>query len=585
MSDSLSNPLYDFRILYFDDDAELLDAISKALSSQKRVQVYVAKTLAGATQILRDTYIDAAYVDLEPDLPGGGYEFMKRVARDYGSVTVVPMSKHTDPVHLRGIFSLIGSGVPPFFQAELDRPADFGRVVAFMEKERFPRNWETAAVHDELVAWDRLQFQVDGLAEVASLLDARRNRVPGLRREMDEVKVEVARLLQKLFAPLSRGFGTGSATLRLRPVERQGLSAAVAISCELETGATSQGLPALGVQLILKIGPTLDIELESRRFDEFVRFGVNLRQRVEVLGTAFAHSLGCIAYSFAGGLHGDELVSLDRLMRDVELHELAASAIQEVFDASQKNWYGVDADRISPGMFVREHYTIDWPSRYEVINQRGRKLARKSSSIGFDAASSHEDGALYVHNEKLMLPQRKIFGSGAIQSPVRTCMLHGDLHGGNVLVETTTDADDGARIGRVCFIDFRHAAVGPVATDCVILQLSLRLAEADALLAGSGLDEAMKNASRRQQRDRERLGAWLRKSACPPVSSWETLDDAILRGLEENFDPVSAVEYLTVAIPLSLRMLSYDLGDVARVRISAFVSALYSIWQGMQDTE
>jgi hypothetical protein len=584
VSDSLLDSLYDYRILYFDDDTKLLDAISKALASQKRVQVFPAATLARATEILRDTYIDAAYVDLEPDLPGGGYEFMKKVARDYGSVTIVPMSKHTDPVHLRGIFSLIGSGVPPFFQAELDRPADFGRVVAFMEKERFPRSWETAAVHDELVAWDRLQFQVDGLAEVAALLDARRNRVPGLRRALDEVKVEVARLLQKLFAPLSRGFGTGSATLRLRPVERQGLSAAVAISCELETGATSQGLPALGVQLILKIGPTSDIELESRRFDEFVRFGVNLRQRVEVLGTAFTHSLGCIAYSFAGGLHGDELVSLDRLMRDVELHALAASAIQEVFDASQKNWYGVDAERISPGMFVREHYSIDWPGRYEVINQRGRKLARKSSLIGFDAATSHEDGALYVDNEKLVLPQRKIFGSGAIQSPVRTCMLHGDLHGGNVLVETT-DAEDGARIGRVCFIDFRHAVVGPVATDCVVLQLSLRLAEADALLASSGLDEAMKNASRRQQRDRERLGAWLGKSACAPVSSWEMLDDAILRGLEENFDPVSSVEYLTVAIPLALRMLSYDLGDVARVRVSAFVSALYAIWQRMQTTE
>ena len=50
----------------------------------------------------------------------------------------------------------------------------------------------------------------------------------------------------------------------------------------------------------LEIGPRDEIGQEIERFERFVRYGVRLVNRVELLGAATANSLAVIVYSFAG---------------------------------------------------------------------------------------------------------------------------------------------------------------------------------------------------------------------------------------------------------------------------------------------
>ena len=81
---------------------------------------------------------------------------------------------------------------------------------------------------------------------------------------------------------------------------------------------------------------------------------MELDQRVEMLGDAAEDTLGALVYSFAGGLHRQDLASLDEVLQhdllDGDIH-LSRDAIFRLFDS--KNWYNVTSGNQERGGVFR----------------------------------------------------------------------------------------------------------------------------------------------------------------------------------------------------------------------------------------
>jgi CheY-like chemotaxis protein len=566
-----------FRVLFVDNDGPLLREFEEILTHRDGIAVKIAATQESAVQKLEDYYFDAIYMDLETDVPGGGYELMKDIAQHYRSSTVIPISKHVDDDHFARILDMFGSGVPSLYGSVLSDVGSYGRLTSFLDKTDLPLDWSWAALEEEYRAWSSSAIRTSGLAEVVDNIERERSRIPRLRHLRGEIEVEVERLLRQVFGRAEGGDDGAPPLVRLTPVTTQGLSAASTFDCSLVPSSLHADDTVQVVRTVLKIGPRLDIEAEVDRFDRFVRFGVHLRHRVEILGWAYAHSLACIVYSFAGGLHGPQLWSLDQLI-DTD-PQRGRTAINELFQKKNKSWYGITSGGVSPASFVSRHYGFNVNKRYRHVNRGLTELASSHPDIQYSAATNSDDGVLDLRGVKLKVPRRGIFGDGKLLRRARSCMVHGDLHGGNVLVEG--DASLSNSIARVCLIDFRHAGVGPVATDAVMLQLSVRLADARKLEA-SPVGDANIAAAERSQQELQMLRRWLLNQGNTDESKsavgWRELDREIYFGLWESFGRIEPIEYLSTGLVFGVRMLSYRLRPVERIRICAFVGALYTLW-------
>lgn len=572
-----------FRVLFVDNDGPLLRQFEDELAGRDGVFVKTASTQESALQRLEEHFFDAIYMDLETDVPGGGYELMKEVAQHYRSTTLIAISKHVDDDHFGRILGMFGSGVPSLYGSVLSDVGSHGRLTAFLDKTCLPLNWSWMPVESEYRAWYNSAIRTSGLPEVVDNIEEQRSRIPRLRRARNEIEIEVERLLRQVFGSAEGGIDGRPPLVRMTPVSTQGLSAASTFDCSLVPSSLRADDAVQVVRTVLKVGPRSEIEAEVGRFDRFVRFGVHLRHRVEILGWAYAHSLACIVYSFAGGLHGPQLWSLDNLIDSEPVR--ARIAIKELFEKKNKSWYGMSGGDVSPAAFISQHYGFEVNKRYRDVNRWSNELASNYADIEYSAASNSEDGVLVLRRTKLKVPRRGIFGDGRLLRNARSCMLHGDLHGGNVLVEGDACLSDS--IARVCLIDFRHAGVGPVATDAVMLQLSVRLSDARSLESDAESDAHIAAAERSQQ-ELQNLRGWLLNQGRSRESSggagWLDLDREIQSGLWESFGRIEPSEYLSTGLVFGVRMLSYRLRPVERVRVAAFVNALYLLWSRQPDS-
>jgi hypothetical protein len=88
---------------------------------------------------------------------------------------------------------------------------------------------------------------------------------------------------------------------------------------------------------------------------------------------------------------------------------------------------------------------------------------------------------LWIADTLLILPEEATVAAGPLVSPTPTCLLHGDLHGGNVLVDDRC---------RAHFIDYRNAGVGPRLLDLAALQATARFVHVEGLRPPAGWPES-----------------------------------------------------------------------------------------------
>jgi CheY-like chemotaxis protein len=588
-----------YRVLIFDDDKDLCEIARNlilAIAAPGRIHVDVAYTASVAVSSVQKTLYDLILLDLYRQRELVGNEVFRKLNEMGCSTEVILITRFDlDPTAKPLIRAVAAQGSL--------------HVVAFLDKRENLHTSIREEVKKRFTRFQASHFTAINLELAGRIIDRRRGRygrsgVFPLRASVSEINTEVERLLRALYVEVPRTPGRSTdVTVTLEPIERRGLSAAVVVNATVTIGV--EGLRGInsGHKTVLKIGPKLDILEEASRYREWVRYGVALDQRVELFGSAARDSLGALVYSFAGGLHGKRLASLDDLLiEDITAGDalLSREVIRNLF--ASRNWYSVTAPDVAVEEYFKENYHTDLLTSCTAGESAMKGLSEElDGSIGVDsvpAVGREEPHIKFIKRglAPLKLPASFVLGRGSMQWPTTACLVHGDMHAGNVMVEISDneDATDGniqrssANVERVCLIDFRNAGPGPRTADAVALESSIRLADSEAAcrefsMSGElGLQPEDRIAVAEQMMQRVDQEMRLYRAIFEgvgkvPDPTWCALSADVLTGLRDCFGDVRLDEYLRTSIGYTLRQLGFKMHPVARVRVLAWLSAQYQL--------
>jgi len=256
---------------------------------------------------------------------------------------------------------------------------------------------------------------------------------------------------------------------------------------------------------------------------------------------------------------------------------------------------------------MQESYETDFGRCFERLDGTLTTLQEKFGrrGVSFSKAGEEEPGRFSFDGGELTIPPRNVQGSSRVYPLRPACLVHGDMHGGNVMVELAADDDgeidlddpvalEAAELKRICLIDYRNAGPGPKAVDAVAMQASIRLADAveiaaevapgvsDKKLKSEALARAVEIAANRVQAEQ----LWLERSwrlpcdgesvANPTSAAWVSASALLTARTRATFREMELPEYLAIAIPSAIRQFGYDVGQLGRVRLLAWLSSLYT---------
>lgn len=583
-----------FLVLLVEDGKRDRGDMRESLEEIEGVYVVEATDRAMALGMIDRYHVDAAVVDLKlAGIEGAGLDVIDELEARVPSAPVVISTNHAR--RSKALFKYIGSEqvirIHGKSEESASRVAEFIRPVV----ERWQRRRVTI---------------VNGRLVRDLLLDRKGRDAYDLRKTKRELERELERIYRHLFGDVRGLEENADVIVTFRLIEREGLSAAITVEGEVTLGqdaATKE--PVRGNRCVVKIGPIGEIEEEVERYDRFVKFGVRMAQRVELLNFARVGSLGGIAYSFAGGVFGHSLMSFDELLRRPDGRNLVSTAIKHLFNPDGKNWYGVRCSEVSPLDYMQDTYETTFEECFESLDKSLEGLQQKFSRGGISHSSADEDkpGSFLFRGGRLTIPPTNVCGTKTVYPRRPACLVHGDMHGGNVMVELgyadgrgrteEAELDDlaGAELRRICLIDYGNAGPGPRAVDAVALQASIRLVDAaliaedvapgvpDRELQGKALEKAVRRAANRVQAET----TWLERAwdaepdgvseASNRSAPWAAASALLTARMRSTFKDMRLEEYLSIAIPCGIRQFGYAVGPLARVRLLAWVSALYTV--------
>jgi CheY-like chemotaxis protein len=567
------------RVLLLDDEIPIHETAELSRQSLDiEVELFTAQSVVEAANIFRKHFFDLVLIDLV-GLDGSlvGLELLRFLRQTQASPDVVVMTHLDLQLNQANVMNAM---------ATIDQP----RVVRFIDK-RHSSDFLHDAVEYTIERLLAPRCQVENVDLIAQLIDNRKGRYRhqnalGLRESIDEIGLEIQRLSAELFGALPTGsLRQTSITVRFEPFERLGLSASVVARALVWLGLNDLRKPE-PYECVIKIGPREELKEEASRYLEVVRFGVRLEERVELLGTASGDSLGAIVYSMAGGTRGS-VHSLDELIADRPIQ--AKGVIDRLF--ANSNWYGVDAGLHPPREFFRKARRTDFVKAFD---NSLPAIEKASALAGALVDKTQDDPLISVPGGlRFSIPGREYTGTGPMLRPRPWCLVHGDMHGGNIMVELGPDGDlEGIR--RVCLIDYRQAGPGPRCVDAAAIECAIRLADAhdlenDGSQAGDP-KKAAREALLRFKEERALLDRlWrpdsdlARKFPFSRSGAWLMLAEAVVAGVTEVFSkhggehvPVSDREYVETCLLYGLGQLRYPLDETVRLRLLAWVGALYA---------
>lgn len=559
-----------FRVLVVDDEERVLAEVERQLRDYN-IELLPASRAREAERILNDTYIDAAIVDIELHGQNAGNEVLNVMAERAPQAIAIIATRHTDRF---GPF--VGMSEP--------------RLTKIVHKgsRDTPGDWAANALHPAYDHWNATRIKIENLELAVDLLRRRAERIPNLREIDHEVATEVDRLLRRLFGSVSiEDLARGAQlALELAPITRQGLSPAITVAAKVKLGRDTADRPLPTTPVILKIGPVAGVRTEVERYHRFVKYGVPLFHRVELLGSATDQSLGAICYSVAAQDAASEPETLDEALSAADWRERANVAIYQLFEKSAKSWYAVTGEPVHTIRYVYDTWDVDFQKSAAALDEalKGiRKRLRKDDALIADAPRGSAEGVLSLGQGRLRLPPTSVFGTGLFVTAVPTCLVHGDMHGGNVMIDSSRDGYVRPRL-----IDYGSVGPGPRVTDFATLEASLRLADVQAILRKYGVSEerelqaddfrqALFLCAGREREERRLILAWAGETLnSPPRDQWSQISQQLSRLARTNFEDLELGEYLAIAIPIAHRHIGLNVGLLTRVRFAAWLSALYS---------
>ncbi|GIF47364.1 CheY-like chemotaxis protein [Asanoa ferruginea] len=583
-----------YRILVLDDEDEFHQVVRQSLASfGNSVTIDYAPDADKASLLLSERLYDLALLDVygKDDLHIG-LEVYRRIDAADLSTRVILMTRYQLKEDALKLLKLTGSASAWRLGGFLDKTDNLGATLSIRVGELIQK-------------FVRRRASAHGLTELASEIARQRYRYKGLdgkvnlRKSKDEIATEVDRLLRALFVDIPGSRRRESEVIiELTPMERRGLSAAVVVNADVRVAFANIPAAGSGHRTVLKVGPKYDIFDEAARFHEYVRYGVELSHRVELLAVTAADALGGLVYSFAGGTYNHDLVALDEvLVEDLASGDETTSseALRSLF--ARKDWYGTPCAPMDIGSYFSATFKTDLQRSCREAERQLQeiekawttwpKVQRYDLPRGVSAYLGTPSGG------NLALPDVSILGWGRLLYQAPACLVHGDMHGGNVLLECsrvleTDGSADGRTYHRSSLIDFRNSGPGPRCIDVVCLESSIRLADAtlirdacppDIDVNPSPTDQAnvIDIMEQRFIDEKALYRAVFLGVGEVPANGWARQCALVLESMKECFGEVPLREYIATSVRYAVRSLGFRLDPVSRLRMTMWLAAQYSL--------
>jgi Phosphotransferase enzyme family len=534
-----------FRALVVDNDLWVRDNALQAADPERGIEICVAKDKEEAAKLISSNFFHVAVVDLE----------LRHGPRSLGEGRMVLSDLKSYRPSCRRL--LLTQYVTKFPERVFEtlRPDD-PMVEGAIDKDDLD-NYFRRYVAELAQAWSRTPVNIANLDEVYASLEKKEIR-SGLLLDafpLAITKDELQFVLASLFGQRYRRDDDQPDSDDVSSISLTAFQGGKSRSIVLH-GRPVNRLGEEGLLCVVKVGPRREAEEELRRYEQYVRFRMSLRRRVELLGHASGDTLGAIAYSFAGE-DPDEVGDLQTLLEGGDDRALV------YFDEI----YGEDG--FSPEGEMHEDLGAFFKQAYNV---RPRQIRKRVQAFADDQAEAngwqHRNDELRVKGGKLLLPTHESMGSGLLHMPYRSTVVHGDLNGSNVII-----GDD----QRSILIDYRHTARGPRALDYASMHASIRLSAparerpVDQVAQDEALEYRLWEHEWGSGRDWWPMRApgkapfWLRAAAVLMERAYE------LPGL-------TRAEYAATCWLYALRVFRVeDLEATARLRILIWMSALQKV--------
>lgn len=447
-----------FHVLVADNDKTVLTkAVQQLAALHPDIEVQCAESVGEAAELVTTNFFNLAFVDLHLNRQSG-IAVLRELNIKSPSCQMFVMTRHLEKF-AGEVLALLS---PTFTLAGL-----VDKVVGAVD-------WFGPSVEGPFKEWQRSLVDIEGLDDIVGALQEKADHIDDdlkgvenglieLRRDREALTREVEHLVLGLFG------ATGAAVEGSRPrialrIFRRGFSSSLVVEV-----VPSLRLPALsheveGNRCVIKIGPRPEIRTEAERYDRVVRFGVTLEHRVELLGLAEGDALAAVCYSFAGG-NAANVRSLDDLIRD-DSSEAWQKVLRQIFAKRASNWYSVRAEVPPLREFFRSELNAPLERSFDLFEAWTEHLARQPN------VRKEANRIRVGDNIIIPLPPKAMLASGGLTTPTPGCLVHGDMHGGNIVIDQR---------GRAYLIDYRNAGMGPRLIDFAALHATLRFAHVELI--------------------------------------------------------------------------------------------------------
>lgn len=537
-----------FRAVVVDNDEWVREIGEKAADPANGIEIMTAKSEEEATAIIAENFFNVAVVDMElsdsPRALGEGLTVLRGLKKYRPSCRRLLLTKYATK-YPANVFDLLRP----------DNPTIDGAI----DKEDLGTYFRQF-VMSLAEAWHRAPVEISNLDEVYSLLEAKKLRSPML---LDRFPVKVS--LDELRYVLASLFGQ-----RYREIEDDDPDPddIERISLDPFSGGKSRSivlhgrpvnrLGEEGLLCVVKVGPRKEAEAELRRYEQYVRFRLSLRQRVELLGSVMGDTLGAMAYSFAGE-DPTEVEDLQTLLDDGDTRAFAHfdEVLPETSAADGSEGRGEDL-----GEFFHEAYKL-----------KPRDIGSRIDDFADDQAEANgwnrRRNKLNVEGGRLVLPTDSTIGAGLLHMDYDSTVVHGDLNASNIII-----GDD----ERSILIDYRHTARGPRALDYASMHASIRLSQP---AQERPLDRVARDETeeyRLWQHDWPSGDDWWPSQAPEPPPYWLAAAAHLMALASDRLPDLSRAEHAATCWLYALRVFRVqDLAPEARLRVLIWMSALQRV--------